>query len=191
MTQLPEPLKLDEIPEDDRNFEPLPAGTYPLQVIESRIEDTRSGSGQMLTLTLEVLNGPYQGRRIWDRLNIRNQNPDAQRISQQALKALCEQIKIVGILQDSDDLHFKPFQGRVTIEPSRDDRYGPQNRVRYNVNANRPQQQGQPAGRPQQQAAKRPAAQGGGGSGAKPWANPRPQAAAQASNDPNDEIPPF
>lgn len=192
MTQLPEVINVNEVPEDDRNFEPIPAGVYTLQVIESRVEFTKTGSGQMLTLTLEVIGGQFAGRRIWDRLNIRNENADAQRIAIRALADLCGQLNIPQ-LQDSEQLHFKPFKGRVTVQPDKTGQYGPQNRVRYNVTAQnagqQPQQQAQqrqPQQRPQQQ--QRPA-QGGGGSN-KPWNNPqqRPQA-QQAGQTLDDEVP--
>lgn len=187
MTQMPESFVPGQIPEDDRNFEPIPAGLYNLQVIESRIQDTKSGSGQMLVLTLEVLDGPYQNRKLWDQLNIRNDNPDAQRIAQRALADLCLQLG-VSPLNDSEQLHFKPFKGRITIQPDKTGQYGPQNRVRYNVNQSGggggQQPQGRPAqqGRPQQG---RPAQQRQQAQGAKPWNQPQ----RQQRPDPNDEIP--
>src|SRR6516162_5872898 len=124
MAILPEPFNPDSIAPDDRSFEPVPTGNYRMQVIESKVEDTKTGSGQMLTLTLEIIDGEYQNRRIWDRLNVRNQSPDAQRIAQQSLAALCRSIGLQGqVVQDSEVLHFKPFTARVTIEQSRDAQY--------------------------------------------------------------------
>lgn len=195
MTQLPEKMYPEKIPEDDRNFEPLPAGTYKLQVIESRLQETSTGSGEMLVLTLEVIDGPYANRRLWDRLNIRNDSADAQRIAQRALADLCLQIGI-SPLEDSEQLHFKPFMGRVTIVPDRTGQYGPSNRVRYNVNlpetmaasrgggGKQPPTQGQsrqPQGRQQPQPPRNR-----GASPAKPWQN---QAAAGSKKDMDDEIP--
>ena len=130
MTEFKQAFDPNVIPEDDRNFDPIPAGTYRLQVIESKVEPTSTGSGELLTLTLEVIEGPFEKRRIWDRLNIVNQNPDAQRIAQRNLADLCLAIGI-SQLKDTEQLHFKPFSGRVTIQPDKSGQYGPQNRVRY------------------------------------------------------------
>lgn len=196
MTQLPEKIYPEKIPEDDRNFEPIPAGTYKLQVIDSNLQETSTGSGEMLVLTLEVIDGPYTGRRIWDRLNIRNDSADAQRIAQRALADLCLQLG-VSPLEDSEQLHFKPFMGRVTIVPDRTGQYGPSNRVRYNVNMptggakTTPSQQGRPQqqqtrlqqGRPQQGRPQQ------GRAPSKPWANPTTTNPKGAAQNMDDEIP--
>ena len=171
MVALPETFAPADVPEDERNFEPIPVGNYKVQVIESKIEDTKSGSGQMLVLTLEILEGPCANRRLWDRLNVRNDNPTAQSIAQRALADLCLQIGVAQ-LRDTDELHFKPMTVKVGIRQDKTGQYGPQNTVRYTVGKGAP---GQPqgaqapaqAGRPPQQASK-PA-----GGAAKPWNQPK------------------
>jgi hypothetical protein len=181
MAKLPEAFDPNTVAPDERNFEPIPAGPYNLQVIDSAIADTSTGSGQMLTLTLEVIDGPFEKRKLWDRLNIRNQNPDAQRIAQQALRNLCLALGMQGPLTDSEALHFKPFRARVTIEQDKSGQYGPQNRVRYldpTAANGRP-----PVGKAAPQAAARAAASGSTTSpSAKPWAQPQ-------KKDMNDDVP--
>jgi len=145
----------NDVPEDTRSFDPLPAGEYTMQVIDSEIRDTKAGTGQQLVLTLEVIDGPYANRRVWDRLNIVNQNPDAQRISERALADLCLAIGLAKIT-DSEMLHFKPFTGRVTITTDKSGQYGPQNRVRY-----KPRGGAAPAPRPAAAA-----------NSTKPWSRP-------------------
>jgi hypothetical protein len=196
MTALPGKFDPSKIPEDDRNFEPIPAGIYKMQVIESRLQDTSSGSGQILVLTLEVLEGQFKGRRIWDNLNIINANADAQRIAQRSLADLCELLG-TGPIDNSEKLHFKPFNARVIIQQDKSGQYGPQNRVRYtqpNQPSGQQEQQSQQGGgfsgggKPQQQ---RQQSKGGGGSGGnKPWNQPKgQQAQGNASKDMDDEIP--
>lgn len=137
MANLGEEFRADDVPEDDRSFEPLPAGDYVMQVIESAVVPTKSGSGDQLVLTLEVIDGPFNNRRMWDRLNIRNQNADAQRIAQRSLADLCLAVGVTA-LTDSEQLHFKPFVGRVTIKPDKSGQYGPQNAVRYKPRGGKP-----------------------------------------------------
>lgn len=132
MATLENEFNADEIPEDDRSFDPIPAGEYLMQVIESDVVETRNKTGDQLVLTLEVIDGPHANRRVWDRLNIRNQNPDAQRIAQRSLADLCLAIGISS-LRNTEDLHFHPFIGKVTIQKDKTGEYGPQNRVRYKV----------------------------------------------------------
>lgn len=174
MAQLNETFDPNEVPEDDRNFDPLPAGDYDLQVIESEIKETKDGSGEYLKLTMEVISGPHTNRRLWDNLNIRNPNADAQRIAQRALADLCLATG-VSQLRDSEELHFKPFVGRVSIRQDKSGQYGPQNSVRYRAKGGQPPaQKAQPVSDPstarktrdQGTAATRPA-----GNGSRPWAN--------------------
>lgn len=164
MAEFPETFDPNEVPEDDRNFDPIPAGDYDMQCIESEIKDTKDGTGQMLVLTHEIISGPHANRRIWDRLNIRNQNADAQRIAQRALADLCLAVGL-GAIRDSEELHFKPFVGRVAIRVDKSGQYGPQNTVRYKARAG-----SAPASKaPPQQPAQKPAAQQTAAAGAKPW----------------------
>lgn len=132
MATLENEFNADEIPEDDHSFDPIPAGEYLMQVIESDVVETKNKTGYQLVLTLEVIDGPHANRRVWDRLNIRNQNPDAQRIAQRSLADLCLAIGISS-LRNTEDLHFHPFIGKVTIQKDKTGEYGPQNRVRYKV----------------------------------------------------------
>jgi hypothetical protein len=119
-----------EIPEDSRGgFEPLPAGDYLCQILESDVAKTKAGDGEILKLTLEVVDGPYERRRIFENLNIRNPNPNAQGIAQRALADLCQACGL-GIIRDSEELHFKPFVAKVAIETDKTGQYEPKNRVK-------------------------------------------------------------
>lgn len=150
-----------DVPEDDRSFSPLPAGEYLMQVIESELKDTKTGNGQQLVLTLEVMDGPSSGRKVWDRLNIRHTNADAQRIAQRGLADLCLAVGLPSI-RNSEELHFKLFTAKVTIREDKTGQYGPSNNVRYKTGA------GRSAGN--QTQAYRPVNQPAANSGAnKPW----------------------
>ena len=139
MATLDQEFDATAIPEDDRNFDPIPAGNYLMQVIDSEVKPTKSGTGDQLVLTLEVIDGRHSGRRVWDRLNIRNQNPDAQRIAQRALADLMLAIGVRHLV-DTEELHFKPFTGKVTIKPDKTGEFGPQNAVRYKPSGGSPAQ---------------------------------------------------
>lgn len=114
------------VPQND-SFDPIPAGDYIAQITESEIKNTKSGTGQMLNLRWQVLDGPFKGRLVFDRINIINQNPDAQRIGQGQLSSLCH---ILGVLNltDSSQLHMKPATIKVKIR--KDDQYGDSNEVK-------------------------------------------------------------
>lgn len=95
-------------------FEPLPAGWYQVQIIESEMKPTRNGSGAYLQLTMEVLSGQYANRKIFDRLNLQNANQVAVEIAYQTLSAICHATGQIQV-QDSQQLHMKPMEAKVSV----------------------------------------------------------------------------
>ena len=110
----------------------LPPGNYTAQVIESIMKETAKG-GQMLQLTLEIIDGPSKGRRVWDNLNIKNPNPTAQEIALRTLSAICLAIGKQHI-SDSEEIHFLPMTITVAVEvDNRDKELPPDEQRRRNV----------------------------------------------------------
>lgn len=97
------------------NYEAIPAGDYESMVTASEMKSTKDGAGQYLELTLEIQSGQYQGRRLYDRLNLQNRNQKAVEIAQKQLAQLCH---ATGILQvrDSQQLHNRPIIVKVTAK---------------------------------------------------------------------------
>jgi hypothetical protein len=108
----------NEIPADERGeYTPIPAGDYLLQIVESDIDDKGDRTG--LKLTYEVVDGEFSNRKIFDYLNIVHPNATAQQISQRALADLCLATG-VGAVSDTEELHFRPFIGKVAVEKRKD-----------------------------------------------------------------------
>lgn len=109
----------DEVQDSIRN--PLPAGKYTVVITDSAMKDNKSGTGEHLALTMQVIEGEHQGRMLWSVLNIRNNSAEAERIGRSELKALCQ---AVGVMKpdDNTDLHDKPFKVTVKIDPKDADR---------------------------------------------------------------------
>lgn len=112
-------------------FELLPPGTYKAQIVDSEIRVTRNGTGKFLWIMLDILEGPYQGRKLFDQLNLVNPNPITVEMAQRTLSSICH---AVGQLQvtDSQQLHLRPMMIAVSIEPAKNG-YSERNRVRYVV----------------------------------------------------------
>ena len=107
----------------------LPPGKYLAQIIESEMKDTQAG-GKMLALTLEITDGPHARRRLWDNLNLVNNNPKAVEIAQRTLSAICHAIGKMQV-NDSEELHFRPMLLSVEVEPdSRDKHLNPDDPAR-------------------------------------------------------------
>jgi Protein of unknown function (DUF669) len=103
--------------EPNAPLEALPPGDYKVQILQSEMRVTKAGTGQMLWLDMEVLEGPDQGRHVYDQLNLINPNPTAEEIAQRTLSAICH---AVGKLQvsDSEELHFLPMVVKVAVQPN-------------------------------------------------------------------------
>lgn len=102
--------------EPTTSYEPIPAGWYVAMITESEMRDTMKG-GQMLQLRLDIVDGDHQGRVIYDRLNLVNDNTVAVDIAQRTLSSIC---RAVGVMQpqDSEDLHDVPMRIKVAIRPA-------------------------------------------------------------------------
>lgn len=90
------------------DFEPIPAGKYLAVIIESEMKPTKAGTGNYLQLTFQVIEGLFQNRLLWARLNLDNPNDTARKIAQGELSAIC---RAVGVLapNDSLELHNLPL----------------------------------------------------------------------------------
>ena len=112
-------------------YELLPAGKYRAQIVESEMRVTKNGMGQFLWLMLDIIEGQYQGRKLFDQLNLVNSNPQTVEIAQRTLSAICH---ATGKLQvnDSVDLHLVPMTIQVGVKPPKDG-YSEKNTIRYLV----------------------------------------------------------
>lgn len=96
-------------------FDAIPAGDYEAMVTGSAMKATRDGSGEYLELTLEIQSGQFQGRRLWDRLNLRNRNAKAVEIAQKQLAQLCHAVNVLQV-QTPEQLHNRPFVMKVSVK---------------------------------------------------------------------------
>ena len=101
----------------------IPPGDYNVMIVESAMKPTKNGSGEYLELKMQVIDGPYSGRSLWERLNIRNANPTAQSIAQRKLSSILRAFDITGT-QDSTILHGRPMVAVVAVKPAGPDKNG-------------------------------------------------------------------
>ena len=77
----------------------IPKGEYRLVISGAEIKPTKAGDGTRLNLKMTVFGGQYGNRTLFEGLNIKNPNPNAQAKSEQMLKKICEAI---GVLKLTD-----------------------------------------------------------------------------------------
>ncbi|MBL9030284.1 MAG: DUF669 domain-containing protein [Phycisphaerae bacterium] len=100
-------------------FDPLPAGRYLAVITDSEMKPTKTGQGQFLQLTFQVLDGPQKGRLVWSRLNLENSNPTTVKLARAELSAIC---RAVGVMapKDSVELHNIPLEISVGCKKRQD-----------------------------------------------------------------------
>lgn len=103
-------------PDQGRDFTPLPAGVYDVEITNSEVKDAKSGNGCYLSLEMTVIgeNGP--GRKVWSNITLKNTNAQAESIGQGQLSALCHAVGIKN-LKDSDELFQKVLRVRLKVVP--------------------------------------------------------------------------
>ena len=124
---------------EPQSFDVLPAGEYEAVITASQVKPTSKGDGKFLELQLQVINGQFQNRVLFDRLNLWNPSDKAVQIAQGTLSSIC---RAVGVLtpNDSADLHNKPLRVKITVRKS--DEYGDRNEVKaYKPRNGKPIQQ--------------------------------------------------
>lgn len=99
-------------------YAPIPAGKYKAVITESEMKPTQKG-GEYLSLTVEIIEGPQKGRKVFGNLNLKNANPDAEKIAKIQLSNIC---RAVGIThpRDSAELHNKPLVVKLAVKPETD-----------------------------------------------------------------------
>lgn len=109
-------LNFDASKVDPTNvFEIIPKADYPMMIVDSEMKDTNDKTGKYLQLNAEVIDGPYKGRIIFERLNLVNKNSRTVEIAQRQLSQICHAIGVLNV-QDSAQLHNRPFIGSVDVE---------------------------------------------------------------------------
>lgn len=115
-------------PQAPRDNEPLPAGLYSVEITSSEVKDLKSGNGVGLSLEFTVIDpAPFARRKVWQSLNIKHTNPQAEQIGQSQLSALCRAVGI-GVLNDSDQLFGQVLRIRTKVRPA-EGNYGPRAEV--------------------------------------------------------------
>lgn len=89
-------------------FEAIPAGKYLALITESAMKPTKSGVGQYLQFTFQVIDGEYKNRLVWSRLNLDNPNATTVKIARAELSAICRAVGVPAP-KDSVELHNVPI----------------------------------------------------------------------------------
>lgn len=104
--------------EPRKEFAVLDPGDYVVAITASEVKENSKKNGHFLELTLDVLEGPAKGRKIFDSLNLDNPSAQAVEIAQATLSAICHAVGKLTV-DDSSQLHNLPMVAVVTKKPKK------------------------------------------------------------------------
>lgn len=108
------------------SFDLIPDGWYIAQIVGE--EDKPTKSGRMVVFTWEILDGQFEGRRVWQNHNYLNDSMKAQSIAREQFGLIT---RASGLLKSKNTLmlHERPMLVHVGIEKG-DGSYGDRNTVK-------------------------------------------------------------
>ena len=112
MPELPDGYKHDEDYGTFGTPDPVPAGEYTAIILDSEKKDNKAGTGSYIRLVMEIAEGKYKGRKLFEVMNLWHSNPMTVRIAMAEMKSLCNACG--GIRpQNTEELHSIPFLVKV------------------------------------------------------------------------------
>jgi len=120
-------FNVNEIPEQENNFDPLPAGWYTTVIAGAELKTTKAGNGQFISVRYDVTGPSHQGRVVFGNINISNPNPKAEEIGHQQFGSLLRAIGLTAC-EDTDQLIGGNCEIKLTVTQS--EQYGPGNDIK-------------------------------------------------------------
>ena len=123
------PATADVDPNETRSFELIPPGWYAAHLVDSYTRAAKSGEGEYINMTFELLNAPYANRKVWEMLNLWHSNPTTVQIANQ------QRIEIITAMgrpnaTTTEELYGIPVMIKLTIREDRTGKYEPQNAIK-------------------------------------------------------------
>jgi hypothetical protein len=73
-------------------YRPLPEGEYRCAILSAEEKPTKAGTGSYVNLKLQVLDGEFKGRVLFDMITLKNPNVTAQDMGRATLSSLCRSV---------------------------------------------------------------------------------------------------
>lgn len=127
MAFLNETYDVNELPQGNGNYEPLPPGWYHANITGAELKSTKAGNGQYIAVRYDITGPTHQGRVVFGNLNIKNPNPKAEEIGRQQLGEIMRAIGLTKVT-DTDQLIGGSLQ--IKLEIRQQEGYEPSNDVK-------------------------------------------------------------
>ena len=109
--------------EAESDFAPLPPGDYHAFVEKAEVKETKKGDGSYLKLQLSITGEKYDGRKVFDNINLSNPNQKCVEIGIARMSALGQALGLTTIT-DSSELLEKIIIIKLKVKPAEKDKYG-------------------------------------------------------------------
>lgn len=120
-------FNLNELPDNESGFEPVPAGEYQVEIKKVEAKETRNKDGMYFNFRLDILGPSNAGRIIFAIVNVKNASEKAQQIGQGQLKDIMRALNLQSV---SNTDQFVGGKLTVKIDVEKSEQYGNSNRVR-------------------------------------------------------------
>lgn len=108
--------------------EPVPAGAYNVMLTKLDLKPTNAGTGKKIDVEMQIYEGEYKGRKLYDLLNFENPSADSQRIGRAQLTSYALAVGVGAAFNSLDVLLMKPLTVDVGVQPARGE-YKPRNEI--------------------------------------------------------------
>lgn len=120
-------FNLNELPDNESGFDPVPAGEYQVEIKKVEAKETRNKDGMYFNFRLDILGPSHAGRIIFAIVNVKNASEKAQQIGQGQLKDIMRALNLQSV-SNTDQFIGGKLTVKIDIEKS--EQYGDSNRVR-------------------------------------------------------------
>jgi len=119
-------FNVNDLPDNDSGFSPVPAGDYQVEIKKVEAKETRAKTGAYFSFRFDILGPTNAGRIIFCNVNVKNPSTQAENIGRGQLKNIMKAINI------DDVAHTDQFVGGklvITVGIEKSDKYGDSNTV--------------------------------------------------------------
>lgn len=119
---------VNELPQGNGNYDPLPAGWYNANITAAELKPTKDGSGQYIKVRYDITGPSHQGRVVFGNLNIKNASAKAEEIGRQQLGEIMRAIGLAKVT-DTDQLIGGSLSIKLDVRAATE-QYAAQNEVK-------------------------------------------------------------
>lgn len=128
MAFLNETYDVNELPQGNGNFDPLPPGWYHANITGAELKSTKAGNGQYIAIRYDITGPTHQGRVVFGNLNIKNASAKAEEIGRQQLGEIMRAIGLAKVT-DTDQLIGGSLSIKLDVRAATE-QYAAQNEVK-------------------------------------------------------------